>query len=254
MRGAAPAWGSARRDIGQPRFVNLYVHLRARVAGCRSWLGRVALVVAAGLSHGLRPPRRISFDRSSCRRTGSGPPEDLGAAPKGFTERVAFGLRRLRAPAGRMFPAAIALVRRWRVGGASSGARGFRTPFAPGARTSPWIAQNVRFVLLAVTVVPGWPLALAGYDRAVQRPVAGGVLWLERISRRAFDGAPELLLMSREAGPFRGVISGWGVPTPRICRGTSETRRAAVRDRGRGRLRGTAGGAHRGIPTVRIGT
>ena len=198
MRGGGTRFGRVLDGISDSlRFVNLYLHLAARVwvAGY-GWIG-VALVVAAGVSHSLQAAA-ADFIRHLYLGAGDQGeldlPEDLGAEPAGFWERFAFrsyaGYVRRQ---GRMFPGAIALVRRWRAGESSPRERAaFQDAVRPLVRGAPWIAQNIRFALLALTVVPGWPMAMCWMTIApLNALLVGGMLWLERISRRAFDSAPQ---------------------------------------------------------------
>jgi CDP-alcohol phosphatidyltransferase len=148
------------------RFLNLYLHLLVRLLlGGAGWPA-VVLMIAAGLSHSLQASA-IDFLRQAYLRFGGAGtgeldlPEDLGAGPAGFWARLAY-----RGYAGyvqrqvRLFPATTELVRRWRTQpGSSLPTDGYRALTRPVVVAGALIAQNVRFALLAVTAVPGWPAA-----------------------------------------------------------------------------------------------
>lgn len=149
------------------RFLNLYLHLLVRMllAG-GGWLA-VALVIGAGLSHSVQAAA-VDFLRQAFLAIGGPPggeldlPEDLGPEPTGAGARLTFrSYRAYLRRQTRLFPKTAALVRRWRQGRPSEPhAAAYRALARPVVGAGAWIAQNIRFAVLALTAVPGWP---AGY-------------------------------------------------------------------------------------------
>ncbi|HWA57980.1 MAG TPA: CDP-alcohol phosphatidyltransferase family protein [Gemmatimonadales bacterium] len=168
------------------RFLNLYLHLMVRLLldGWGGWA--VALIVATGISHALQSAG-ADFMRHAFLEAGEGEggeldlPEGDGTVPTGgFWRRVAIrAYRDYVARQARMFAASVALVRRIRTSGTTPD---FRAEYrATQQRTITWcalIAQNIRFLVLLLTVVPGWP---AGYCWVTIGPLNVGLLALWRV-------------------------------------------------------------------------
>jgi phosphatidylglycerophosphate synthase len=148
------------------RFVNLYATLGARlfVAG-RGWEG-AALALAALLSHTYQAAAADYIRQAYLYfAVGTGSELDLpeAARPAGGSlwERISawLYLDYVRRQAW-IFPRTTALVR-------ALAGRSVPAPMradwaerqAPLVRACAWIAQNIRFALLALTAVPGWPAA-----------------------------------------------------------------------------------------------
>jgi phosphatidylglycerophosphate synthase len=151
------------------RFVNLYAHLGARlfVAG-RGWEG-AGLALAALLSHTYQAAAADYIRQAYLYfAVGTGSELDLPeqARPAGGSlwERLSawLYLDYVRRQAW-LFPRTTALVRALRGGSARSVPASMRADWAgrqaPLVTGCAWIAQNIRFALLAVTAVPGWPAA-----------------------------------------------------------------------------------------------
>ena len=150
------------------RFLNLYLHLLVRLILDGWGGGAVALIAAAGVSHALQSAA-ADFMRHAFLEVGEGEggeldlPDDAATAPSGgFWRRVAIrAYRDYVARQARMFAASAALVRRLRAEGASREFRSaYRATQQPAITWCALVAQNIRFLLLLITVVPGWP---AGY-------------------------------------------------------------------------------------------
>jgi len=147
------------------RFLNLYLHLMVRLMleGGGPWT--IGLVCAAGISHALQSST-ADFIRHAYLEAGEGEgseldlPEDEPVAPNGgFWKRVAMrSYQDYVARQAKMFGSSITLLRRIRRMGASEEFReAYRELQRPMVSWCPMIAQNIRFLLLAITVVPRWP-------------------------------------------------------------------------------------------------
>jgi len=173
------------------RFLNLYLHLMVRLIleGWGAWA--VALVALAGVSQAFQSTG-VDFMRHAFLEAGEGEgaeldlPEDAGTAPTGgFWRRVAIrAYRDYVARQARMFPASVRLVRRLRVEGAGPQFRAsYRERQQAVITWCALCAQNIRFLMLAITVVPGWP---AGYLWLTIGPLNLALLVLrERHERQA---------------------------------------------------------------------
>ncbi len=167
MRGTSTRMGRVLDGLADSgRFVSLYGHLAARLyAGAWGWRG-AALAMAALFSHSYQAAA-ADFIRQAYLRFAVGKGDELDvaeqAAPGGeslweritswiygdYTRRQAWLFPRTtalaRALSGREVPESLrrswAERQRWVVRGCA------------------WIAQNIRFVLLALTAVPHWPAA-----------------------------------------------------------------------------------------------
>lgn len=167
LRGTSTRMGRILDGVADSaRFLSLYAHLGARlfVSGW-GWSG-VALALAAMISHAYQAAA-ADFIRQSylffAVRKGSelDLPEQVASPRHSFWERVADWLYRdyIRRQSW-LFPRTIALARTL---------AGQTVPWTLSRRwaerqrrvvaSCAWIAQNIRFLLLAVTVVPGWPAA-----------------------------------------------------------------------------------------------
>jgi len=165
LRGTSTRMGRILDGLADSaRFLSLYAHLGARLYVSGWGWGGVVLALAALFSHTYQAAA-ADFIRQAYLyfAVGKGSELDVGSEPAAgqgsFWERVAGWLygdyvRRqawlfprttalARFLAGRDVPPSISRAwanrQRWVVAGCA------------------WIAQNIRFLLLAVTVVPGWP-------------------------------------------------------------------------------------------------
>lgn len=169
MRGTATRFGKILDGISDgARFTNMYCHLIARliVTGAAWWLV-VPLGVAAGLAH-ARQSGAVDYIRQLYLYLAEGGRGELNLAADmaAIPAHTAVAAAQLRfyhnylERTGRMVPRSLELVRRLR--------SGLRVPDLadrwaelqrPVVRQCAWIGQNIRFLLLAVTVVPGHPAA-----------------------------------------------------------------------------------------------
>ena len=136
------------------RFLNLYVHLGIRLlrAGTFPLATIVLLAVLAGLSQSFQASI-ADFVRRLYLRIGTGMaalelPEELNR-PSNLALRI-YQSYLARLP--RLFPHSVALLR----SGARPGSAWEQRQSANLGHTA-WFAQNIRFGLLAVTALPGWP-------------------------------------------------------------------------------------------------
>jgi len=167
MRGTSTRMGRVLDGLADTgRFVSLYGHLAARLYAAGWGWGGVALAIAALFSHSYQAAA-ADFIRQAYLRFAVGKGDELDLpdqAPRGgasvwermtswiygdYTRRQAWLFPRTtalaRAHAGREVPES--LRRSW-----AERQRGVVQGCA-------WIAQNIRFLLLALTAVPHWPAA-----------------------------------------------------------------------------------------------
>ena len=148
------------------RFVNLYAHLGARLFVAGWGWGGAALALAALASHTYQAGAADYIRQAYLYfAVGKGSeldlPEQRRPAAGSLWERILawFYADYVRRQAS-FFPRTTALVRA--LAGRSVPAR-VRAEWAerqaPLVARCAWIAQNIRFALLAVTAVPGWPAA-----------------------------------------------------------------------------------------------
>jgi hypothetical protein len=143
------------------RFVNLYLHLIARVVVAGSGWGGVLLAIVAGVSHSVQASA-ADFIRQLYLGFAGGKgevdlPEDLDPPGRGFRRLAQLFYAAYVRRQARLFPASIDL---WRAARTNLPA-GLQTSWTRAQRkTVVWcavIGQNVRFGLLAVTAMIGWP-------------------------------------------------------------------------------------------------
>jgi hypothetical protein len=165
MRGTSTRFGRILDGVADNlRFINLYVHLLIRVASTGSAWEAVALAALAGVSHSFQSAA-VDFMRQAYLYLGVGRgseldlPETAGRAQAGtLAQRIGAALYRdyVRRQ-GWLFPRTAELVR-----AAGSNAAGpfrddYRTRTTSLVASCAWIGQNMRFLLLALTAIPGWP-------------------------------------------------------------------------------------------------
>jgi phosphatidylglycerophosphate synthase len=181
------------------RFINLYAWLGARLVIGAGWpvTGGVALALAALLSHSWQASAvdfvRHAFLAMSQTGTDRGPselelPEDLKGTS--LTARL-YGMYVRRQ--ARMFPATLVLERRRRQGNLSGTAReAYLGRAAPLLGRCGWLGQNARWLLLLVTVVPGWPAAMLWITVLPLNLVLYVLVWdAERAAVPAVASSPE---------------------------------------------------------------
>jgi len=165
LRGTSTRFGRMLDGIGDNlRFLSLYLHLMARlvVAGV-GWPG-VLLLAAAGLSHSLQSAA-ADFVRNAFLFAGLGGgeldlPEDLGREPvrsrwARFAARV---YRDYVIRQAQLFPRSVRLLRLLRhVPATEALRREYRKRQEPLLPLASWIGQNIRWALLGLAAVVGWP-------------------------------------------------------------------------------------------------
>ena len=173
------------------RFINLYLHLLARLALAGVGWEAVALALAAGVSHSFQSAA-VDFMRQADLYLGAGSGSELDLPETASRAEARTWLQRMGTLLYRdyvrrqawLFPRTVELVR---AAGAEVTDR-FRADYRGRSATRvvqcAWIGQNMRFLLLALTVVPGWP---AGFFWLTVGPLnlilLGLVLGQERTAR-----------------------------------------------------------------------
>ena len=167
LRGTSTRTGRILDGVSDSlRFVNLYAHLAARlfVAG---WGWRGATLALAGLLSHTYQAAAADYIRQAYLyfAVGKGSeldlPEHARPAAGSLWDRIAawLYLDYVRRQAW-LFPRTTALVRSLVGRSVPAAVRAeWAERQAPLVRACAWIAQNIRFALLAVTAVPGWPAA-----------------------------------------------------------------------------------------------
>jgi len=197
MRGTSTRFGRILDGVADNlRFINLYMHLLIRVAITGSAWEAVALAALAGVSHSFQSAA-VDFMRQAYLYLGVGRGSELDlpetadrAEPRTLAQRIGAALYRdyVRRQAW-LFPRTAELVRVAgnAVGGALRGDYRSRTTKLVGSCA--WIGQNMRFLLLAVTAIPGWP---AGFFWLTLVPcnlvLLGLVVEQERAARALLHG------------------------------------------------------------------
>jgi len=146
------------------RFINLYLHLLARLAFAGFGWEALALAALAGASHSFQSAA-VDFIRQAYLYLGIGRGSELDlpetidrTKPRSFAQRIGAVLYRdyVRRQTW-LFPRTAELVR----AAGNDIAEPFRNDYR--SRTTrdvvhcAWIGQNMRFLLLALTAIPGWP-------------------------------------------------------------------------------------------------
>lgn len=165
LRGTSTRLGRILDGISDSfRFLNLYLHLMVRLM-LEGWgWGAIVLMVAAGISH-IMQSGAADFVRHAFLEGAVGEgaeldlPDDAATKPSGgFWRRVKIrAYRDYVARQAWMLRRSVALLRRIRALGATDE---FRARYQ-ALQSTPLlgcalIGQNIRFFLLAITVVPGW--------------------------------------------------------------------------------------------------
>lgn len=168
LRGTSTRLGRALDGIGDHlRFLSLYVHLAVRLA-VGGWHGYgLLLAVAAAVSHSFQS-MAVDFIRNAYLSVGEGStgeldlPEDLAAVPRAtLLQRIGawvYGgyVRRQM----RLFPRTVELVRAVRrVRTAETFRAAYRERQLPLLPLCSWLGQNIRFALLGVAAIAGYPSA-----------------------------------------------------------------------------------------------
>jgi phosphatidylglycerophosphate synthase len=200
IRGTSTQFGRALDGISDGlRFVNLGGHLIVRLALTAgwSWPAATALIAVAAVSQSAQNSA-IDFVRhaflavavargSELRIDGSN--ADPGASR---LQRIAIWIyRAYTRQQVRMFPCTTALLQVQAGHGLSPNAVAvYRARITPVVRRCAWLGQNLRFVILGVTAIAGWPAGLAW---CTVGPMNVVLVWLlktqERGARRALLAA-----------------------------------------------------------------
>jgi phosphatidylglycerophosphate synthase len=151
------------------RFLNLGVHLVVRLVlySGWSWTTAILLAVIASFSH-TSQSATIDFVRHAFLALGTGKGSELDVdevevpANISWFQRLTTNIYRSYARLqARLFPQTVALVRATRDHRvAPGGAAAYRERILPLLSWCPWLGQNVRFIVLGVTAVAGWPAGL----------------------------------------------------------------------------------------------
>ena len=167
LRGTSTRLGRTLDGLGDHvRFVNLYVHLAIRLSLAGANWHVFLLAVAAGVSHSFQSSA-VDFIRNAYLGVGEGRgevdlPEDLPAARKGtllerFGAWVYDGYVRRQLW---LFPRTLDLLRSLRrVDVAESFRAAYRERQQPLLPLCSWLGQNIRFALLGLAAVAGYPSA-----------------------------------------------------------------------------------------------
>jgi phosphatidylglycerophosphate synthase len=170
LRGTSTRFGRALDGSSDAlRFVNLGVHLIIRLAihSGWSWIAAAVMVGIATLSHSTQSAA-VDFVRHAYLALGNGKGSELDvdevAIPADATwiQRITTAIYRAYAKRqAQMFPQTVALVRaagdpRLRPAAMSA----YRARVAPLLAWCAWLGQNIRFIVLGVTAVAGWPAGL----------------------------------------------------------------------------------------------
>jgi hypothetical protein len=203
FRGTSTQFGRALDGISDGlRFVNLGAHLIVRLAltASWSWPAATALIAVAAVSQSAQNSA-IDFVRHAFLAVAVGRGSELRVdgpsdAP-GASRLHRFALRIYRAYTRqqvRMFPRTAALLRvKAGQGLPSNAVTVYRARIAPVVRRCAWLGQNLRFVILGVTAVAGWPAGLAW---CTVGPMNLVLVWILRTQER---GASRALLVAQAA-------------------------------------------------------
>ncbi len=165
MRGTSTRLGRILDGVSDNlRFINLYVHLLIRVLLAGVGWEAVPLAIAAGFSHSFQSAA-VDFIRQVYLYLAAGkgseldlpetlPPSDDGSLGR----RIASWFYRdyVRRQVW-LFPATATLVRATGTGATETFRNAYRARMTGLVTQCAWIGQNMRFLLLSVTAVMGWP-------------------------------------------------------------------------------------------------
>jgi len=205
LRGTSTQFGRALDGVSDGlRFANLGVHLLVRlvVTAGWSWPMATALVALAAVSHSAQSAA-IDFVRHSFLSLAVGRGSELeinGAVDTSGGSRVhrlavAIYRRYSRAQA-RMFPRTVTLLRAQGAQQLAPSANPlYRARVAPVVRQCAWLGQNIRFIVLGITAVAGWP---AGLLWITVGPMNAFLVWLVSAQER---GAGRVLHAAGVSGP-----------------------------------------------------
>ncbi len=169
LRGTSTRFGRILDGLSDnARFANLYAHLLVRLLHA-GWggAGAAALAIAAALSHSTQSGA-VDFIRHAFLAIGVGRGSELAGEDQVVQARSSW-IRRVAALAYHaynlrqegMFPRTWALVQRAQAGVLSAVARAaYRQRVSPLLSLCALLGQNIRFVLVGVTCIAGWPAGM----------------------------------------------------------------------------------------------
>jgi hypothetical protein len=207
MRGTSTPFGRMLDGASDTlRFGNLYLTLIARlVADGFGWQGAL-LAVAAGISHSLQSAG-VDYIRQAYLQLGAGQgseldlPEAVAQLPRPavwWRVIAAAGYASYVRRQARLFPVTTQLVRAAGPSPTPALRQEYRDRLSGVVPQTAWLGQNIRFLLLALMVVPGWPDA---YCWATLVPLNAILVALvvtqERRSAAVLSGAPSALSRAR---------------------------------------------------------
>ncbi len=190
MRGSSTQFGRILDGVADNlRFVNLYLHLLVRLAQAGSGWEALALAAAAGASHSFQSAA-VDFIRQAYLYLGVGRSSELDlpetatrAEPRTLVRRIGAALYDdyVRRQAW-LFPRTVELVRAAGNDIAEPFRGDYRSRSTKRVGHCAWIGHNMRFALLALTALPGWP---AGFFWLTLGPLNLVLLGLVRGQERA---------------------------------------------------------------------
>jgi phosphatidylglycerophosphate synthase len=192
MRGTSTRFGRILDGVADNlRFINLYIHLLVRVALAGSAWEALALAALAGVSHSFQSAA-VDFMRQAYLQLGAGRGSELDLPESAnrteahtLGQRIGAALYRdyVRRQAW-LFPRTVELVRAAGSDIAAPFRGDYRDRTTRLVASCAWIGQNMRFALLALIAIPGWP---AGFFWLTLGPfnliLLGLVLGQERAAR-----------------------------------------------------------------------
>jgi len=165
MRGTSTRFGRILDGVADNlRFINLYLHLLARLAFAGFGWEALALAALAGASHSFQSAA-VDFIRQAYLYLGIGRGSELDlpetidrTKPRSFAQRIGAVLYRdyVRRQTW-LFPRTAELVRAAGNDIAEPFRNDYRSRTTRDVVRCAWIGQNMRFLLLALTAIPGWP-------------------------------------------------------------------------------------------------
>jgi hypothetical protein len=198
LRGTSTRFGRALDGINDNlRFVNLYFTLMYRLIHTGFWWpGACLLVAAAGLAHTFQSAA-VDFVRNAFLSIGMDDkgeldlPEDLEPAPRGtLLER--FGARVYRDYVQRqaqLFPRSVKLIRALRSGSVPESFRAeYRARQEAVLPLCPWMGQNIRFLLVGITGVAGYPSVYLWGEAVWMSLLLVVLLWIHEGNATALSG------------------------------------------------------------------
>jgi len=205
LRGTSTRIGRALDGLSDAtRFLNLGAHLLVRLALASGWGWPLAatLVVVATVSHSTQSSA-IDFIRHAFLAVGVGRGSEIDVDASLDTRQAPWH-RRLAIWVYRtysrrqlsMFPQTVALLRAQSTHGLDDAAVAvYRRQLLPIVGQCAWLGQNLRFVILGVTAVLGWPAGLLWFTVL---PMNAVLLWLRVAQER---GAGRTLRAAGVPGP-----------------------------------------------------